>query len=183
MGTELALGVATAAAAAVFLCAGLGKLAVPGPAARAIAELLEFGPRPAGVLVRATGVLEAATGVALVVPATRPVGVPAAGVLGAGFILLGVVARMQRVSASCGCFGSAQGHPFGLRNAVYGAALLAVAVVDTLVPYPAHPAQPALPLALTAAGCVCLSAWLHRALIISVLGPRARPSTPEGVGA
>jgi hypothetical protein len=183
MHTELVLGLATSVAASVFLCAGLGKLAVPGHAARAVDELLRLGPRRVAVLVPVVGTVETVTGLALVMPAARPVGVPLAGALGVGFVLLGLFARLRRVKASCGCFGGTGGRPFGLRNSLSGLALLAVAVADAAVPYPPHLAYPALPLALTAGASACLAGWMQRGLIVPLLGPRAKSSTPQGVGA
>lgn len=122
-------------------------------------------------------------GVALVIPVTRPVGVLFTGALGIAFITLGVLARVKRAEASCGCFGRAEGHPFGLRNSLIGLALFVVAVVDGVSPDSRQSAEPGVALALTAAGCVCLSVWLHRKMIIVLLGPRVRISTSQEVEA
>jgi hypothetical protein len=116
----------TAAAAAVLIAAGAGKLAIPGPLRRAVAEVFPAsGRRVTSVVVRAFGAVEIAVAAGMLAGPVRLMSAIAAAALGACFAVLGVLGLARGARLPCGCFGAASQHPLGWVSITLGAALLA----------------------------------------------------------
>jgi hypothetical protein len=157
-----------------LLCAGVAKLAVPGPAARAIGDLL---PRVAGravVAARTLAVVETATSLMLLLPAARIASVVAGVLLGLLFAGAGAVAAARGLGAPCGCFGRPVGRPLGLRNVLLGVLLAAACALVAAVGLGA--ATVALPVLGTATVALLLTGWLYRDMIGDLLPASGRAS-------
>ena len=178
MTTGTFAGALGAVLAGTLLCAGAAKMAVPVHLGRALGGLLPaLGPR-AVRLVRAVAAAEIATAVALSVPAARGIGATAAAVLGAAFAIVGGVAAGRRTDSPCGCFGRARGNPLGVRNVVFGLAVVAGAALlltDRSGGWSDHDGLPAL---AAAAVTLLLAGWLYRDMIRDLCRPvsRTRPT-------
>jgi hypothetical protein len=129
---ELVLDGVTLTAAAVVLCAGAGKLAVPWPAARAVraVRVLPASEAAATVVVRSVALAEIMIATAVPVRSTRVPAAIALGALGLTFVGFGLALRLRRGAVSCGCFGRDTGHPAGWRNVVGGVGLVGVATAN-----------------------------------------------------
>lgn len=152
----LTLSPAFATVAALLVLAGAAKVRRPGPAADALATLLARPLAGLGGAMRVLGAGEIALGLACLL---APGPLLAALMAGVYVVFAGVVLRLRRLSASCGCFGE-DGPPAGALHVglnlaaagVAGAAAVAgPAALPALVDRPAGEAAVAL---LAVAGAV-----------------------------
>ncbi|MFG3154682.1 MauE/DoxX family redox-associated membrane protein [Streptomyces sp. NPDC048219] len=121
-----------AGVAAVLLRAAAAKTVGPSVAASALQELTGGRRRPADIVVRMVALLEVATLVLLIAPATRPVGYGAVAVLGLSFAALGAAGLLRGSDRPCGCFGVDNDKPLGTANVITGLAFAAVALTGLL---------------------------------------------------
>jgi len=163
-------------AVAVLLQAGLYKFAVPAPLGRA---LIELAPRMSNVnvngLARGVAAVEVLTGLALLAPATHVSGASATVVLGVLFAVLGVVGRLRRSAAPCGCLGGAGSRALGLVNVAVGLVLALFGVFAATVPYADTPYR--LGPVLAALFLLLLCVWMSRGLALQLL--RRKASTAQ----
>jgi hypothetical protein len=159
------------ALAAALLCAGLTKLAVPGPTRAALAELAPGLAGLAGPAVRLLALAETATAVALLTPPLRAWGAVAVTLLGLVFTGAGVAGRVRRATVPCGCYGRAGGAPLGPGNILIGLLGAVLGVVLWRLDGPAAPAGAAMLAGVTAIAVCLLTAALYRRLIQAGLRP------------
>jgi len=147
-----------AAVLTLLLRAGAAKLAAPGPAAAALAELRPGrGPVPSGA-VRVVAAAELLVALATVVPALRAAAATAVALLGAGFATAGALGSARRSSVPCGCFGTGGSRPLGAAGLWLGLLFVAAGTLQTLLPADATP-----PRLTTAAALLTVAAsggWL-----------------------
>ena len=99
-------------AASLLIVAGAGKLASPVQPLQAVREVLgRYCDGLTTRAIRALALVELATAVALLVPATRTVAAMTAAALGAAFAAFGIAGRLRRSTVACGCLGRASGRP------------------------------------------------------------------------
>jgi hypothetical protein len=157
--------------AAALLCAGLTKVAVPGPARKALAELVPGTTRLAGPAVRLLALMEVATATALLVPPVRAAGAAAVTLLGVVFAGAGAAGQVRHATAPCGCYGRAGGAALGLGNILIGLLGAVLGVALWRLDGPAAPAGPAILAGATAIAVCLLTAALYRRLIRAGLRP------------
>lgn len=123
-----------AAAATTLIVAAIAKLVSPTGMRVAVGELLR-SPRwfPTNRGVRVFAACELIVAGLLCATATRVVGGCLAACLGALFAAAGAMGIVRGATASCGCLGSYENKPLGVRNIVIGVAMVAVAPVNILV--------------------------------------------------
>ncbi|GAB3953371.1 MauE/DoxX family redox-associated membrane protein [Micromonospora vulcania] len=176
--TGSAIAVIICVLAAVFISAGLGKLAAPEASRDAVAALLRFPEPAAQRAVRLLAVAEALTGVALLVPDLRTAGAAVAGVLGLVFAGAGLLGRARGVATPCGCFGQRNSRPLGLRSVLVGLALGVGALAVLRNGSAAVPHPDLLPIG--AAGLIVLLAvWIWRDTVRELVRPRPTPATHD----
>jgi hypothetical protein len=164
-----------AAATAVLLVAGLGKLVSPALLRRALAEVTPaIGGIAGNSIVRGLAVAELIVASALLLPAGRPVAALMTAVLGLCFATVGVLAAVRHVRVPCGCFGSSSRRPLGWSTVGTGLALALVYPVNAVLARPGtdggYPTGATL-LASMASVVLCL--WVNRALVSElVIQPR-----------
>lgn len=166
----------TAAAAALLAVAGLAKLRTPGPAATMIAG---FWPRLAPLrrarsVARAVGIVETATGTAILVAGGRI----AATALAACYLALTLVALRLVFGgrrAPCGCFGAADGD-VGVPHVLLDGCALAIAVAAIIT-------APAGVGALFASGALIGSVASVQAALLAALGYLSITALPALVAA
>jgi Methylamine utilisation protein MauE len=174
MTTGMFAGAVGALLAGTLLCAGAAKTAVPAHLGRALGGLLPAVGARAVPLVRVVAAAEIATAVALSVPAAREVGATAAAVLGAAFAIVGAIAAGRRTGSPCGCFGRAQGKPLGVRNVVFGLAVVAGAALLLTDPSGGWSGHEGLPALGAATVTLLLAGWLYRDMIRDLCRPVSR---------
>ena len=165
--------------AAALLCAGLAKMAVPGAARAAVAELVPRAAPAAGLAARVLAVAEIAAAAALLSPRSRVAGAVAVTVLGVLFGGAGLVGRARHATAPCGCFGTAGGAPLGWRNVAAGLLVSGMGLLAWWLSGRAAAAAPAALAGATAIAMCLLVAALHRRMILAAVRP-AGPPRPEG---
>ncbi len=180
MSVDLALLGAGCVVSAVLLCSGLAKLAVPGPAGRALAELMRVPRARAAVPVRTLAAGETAAAVALLLPGSRFWGALAVALLGVAFAVAGLVGIRRGADVPCGCLGGDHGRPLGARNVGAGLALTAAAVWVAASAGRASPGGP-LPVVVTAGLTLAWCGCLHRALIRDLTRSWNAPTDASGV--
>lgn len=151
-----------AAAAAILLTAGIGKILAPQHVQAALAEVL---PAPRGLFttgrLRGAAVVEIAVAVSLLTTTTRIAGALGTAGLGLIFALLGAVGLRRGGGTPCGCFGVPGRHPLGWPNVGFGLALAAVGALNLLVSLTGPAGEYAAGAVLLMAACsLCL--WWHR---------------------
>jgi hypothetical protein len=166
--SESAVSLGLAGLAAILLCAGSAKAAVPRPAVRGLTGVLGSALPVTASFIRVFAVSEIAVAALLMWATTRVVGLTVAAAFGLAFVGLGLVGVARDGREPCGCFGRATGRPIGWVNVVLGALILAAAVVLLRVPGSAGPAAPETLLATTAVLTVVAAMWLYRDLLLSV---------------
>jgi hypothetical protein len=166
--SEAAVSLGLAGLAAILLCAGPAKAAVPRPAASGLTGVLGSALPVTPSFIRVFAVSEIAVAALLMWATTRAVGLTAAAAFGVAFVGLGVVGVARGGREPCGCFGRATGRPIGWVNVVLGALILAASVVLLRIPGSVHPAAPQTLLATTAVFTVIAAMWLYRDLLLSV---------------
>lgn len=164
--TVVSLGIA--GLAAILMCAGSAKGAVPSPAAEGLTELLRRS-RPVPVwFVRVFAVTEIAAAALLMWPTTRPAGLVVIALFGLVFGGLGVVGVVRGGREPCGCFGRVTGRPIGWPNVALGGLMLATALALLGLRASTEPATAPLLLATTAVLVLAGAMWLYRDLLIAV---------------
>lgn len=79
--------------------------------------------------------LEAAASISLMFPPARRGGAVLAIALGTGFVVANIASHVERIGATCGCFGSlGRDKTLGLRNLAWPAVILAAAIYLLLFP-------------------------------------------------
>ena len=158
--------------ASLLIVAGAGKLVSPMQPLHAAQEVFgRHGDALTTRAIRALALVELATAVALLVPATRTVAAITAAALGAAFAAFGIAGRLGRSTLACGCLGRGHGSPPGVVNIAVGAALSSTLAWNLLAGLPAEYARDALLAAASASLALCL--WVHRALIHALLPRQA----------
>ena len=176
--------VVNAGVAAVLLNAGIAKLVAPDPLRLAVSDLV---PALLGgvtrAAVRSIAAAELLVAAGLLAPLTRsPAAVALVG-LGACFAGFGVLGLLSRSNAPCGCLGGSGRQPLGWVNIGLGAALALVGLVDVISAVPAgtRSARGASVAVLLTSICVLsLCLWLHRRLIMELVGPARRGRAESG---
>lgn len=164
--TVVSLGIA--GLAAILMCAGSAKGAVPSPAAEALTALL----RPAGSVpvwfVRVFAVTEIVVAGLLMWAGTRTVGLVVTAAYGLVFAGLGMLGIVRGGREPCGCFGRAAGRPIGWPNVALGGVIVATALVVLAVRDDVTPAAAPTLLATTAVLILIAAMWLYRDLLLTV---------------
>lgn len=168
-----------AIAASLLLNSGIAKTVAPGPARRAVEEIV---PRLDGALIgavlRVAAIVEVAVAAALPIPSARVPAAAAMALLGAGFVVLGVLGAVRHGSAPCGCFGSSGTRPLGWTNALLGLAVAAVYPVNAV--WSPGVRYSVATLLLTSIMSLVLCVYMRRELVIQLLMPtRGRPAESE----
>ncbi len=147
-----------AAVLTLLLRAGAAKLAAPGPAAAALAELRPGrGAVPAGA-VRVFAAAELLVALATVVPALRAAAAAAVAALGVCFAAAGALGAARGGSVPCGCFGTGGSRPLGVTSGWFGLLFAAAGAAQLL-----FPGQATSPTPTTAAALLTVTAsagWL-----------------------
>jgi hypothetical protein len=160
-------------AAAVLLQAGLYKFAVPAPLRRALVELAPgYSGAIGDSLVRVVAAVEILVGMALLTPATHMSGVIATAALGVVFAALGVVGRVRRSAAPCGCLGATGSRSLGLFNVAVGLVLTIFGVFSAAATFAAGSDR--LVPVLTALFLLLLCVWMNRGVALRLL--RRKPA-------
>lgn len=164
---ETVVSLGLAGLAAILMCAGAAKGAVPSPAADALTDLLRPA-RPVPVsFVRGFAVTELVAAALLMWAGTRTAGLVVIALFGLVFAGLGVVGVVRGGREPCGCFGRAAGRPIGWSNVALGGLMLAVAVVLLGVRDSVDPAAAPTLLATTAVFILVAALWLYRDLLLT----------------
>jgi hypothetical protein len=127
---DLALAIANAGVASMFLQAGSAKIVRADISAKALAEVLPVRPESLRWMAKVTAIVEIATVFAVVAPPVRPAGLLLVGLLGVVFAGLGLAGVLVGSSEPCGCFGAQNEKPLGMANVLTGLAFVAVAAVS-----------------------------------------------------
>jgi hypothetical protein len=159
------------ALAAALLCAGLTKVAVPGPTRASLVELAPGVTRLAGPAVRLLALVETATAVALLTPPLRASGAVAVTLLGLVFTGAGVAGQVRHATVPCGCYGRTGGAPLGPGNILIGLLGAVLGAVLWRLDGQAAPASAAMLAGATAIVVCLLTAALYRRLIRVGLQP------------
>lgn len=147
-----------AAVLTLLVRAGAAKLAVPGAAAAALAELRPGrGPVPAAA-VRGFAAAELLVAFGTVVPALRAAAAVAVALLGAAFAAAGALGAARRSRVPCGCFGTGGTRPLGATSLALGLLFAAAGTVQTALPAAAVP--PALTTAAVLLTVTASAGWL-----------------------
>jgi DoxX-like family len=165
------VGVAKSLAAAVLLVAGTGKLVQPRPTTQALSEVLRRKVPRSAVSTAAACELVTAAGLL----ASGQVGRAAlASTIGLGSVFLGIglLGRIRRTEESCGCFGVASRHPFGLRTIASGALFVSLAVFALIDPDPST--NRSMRIALCALFALTVQLFVQRAQLKHVVKVRTR---------
>jgi hypothetical protein len=166
---DLALICGNATLIVLLLRAGAAKFVAPGTTAAALSEILPRGPRWT-TAVRAVAAIEAAIVFAVATPALRAPAQVIVGLLGATFLILGILGKAHGSREPCGCFGTGSTRPLGTSNIMAGALVLGVAALNTWAPLPVDPARVAtLSCLLAVIGSVAWLFWTSRVRIGSII--------------
>lgn len=169
--TAALIDTAGALLAGMLLCAGMAKIAVPSHLARAITGLAPALSDRSIPVARLVGVAEAGVALALSIPVTRAVGVIFGIALGVLFAAAGAIAAMRGLDSPCGCFGRPGGRPLGIRNVVFGIAVVGFSLALLGDGTGGWAASDGLPMLGTAAVAVLLTGWLYRDMIKDLFRP------------
>lgn len=165
---ETVVSLGFAGLAAILMCAGSAKGAVPAPAADGLTELLRPA-RPVPLwFIRVFASIEIAAAALLMWADTRTIGLVVIAVFGLVFAGLGVAGVVRGGREPCGCFGRAAGRPIGWPNVALGGLILAVAVVLLGLRDSVDPATAPTLLAATAVFVLVAAMWLYRDLLLTV---------------
>jgi hypothetical protein len=168
---DLILAVCNAIAASLLLNSGIAKTVAAGPPRRAVEEIVPvLDSAVIGAALRAVAIVEIAVAAALPAPPVRAPAAVVASLLGASFVVLGLLGIARHSKAPCGCFGASGRRPLGWSNVVLGLVLAAA--------YPINAAwSPAddytvATLLLTSIMSMALCVYMRRELVIQLLMPR-----------
>lgn len=166
-GLALIVGCGVVFAAALLLNASAGKLISSRLTEVALHETFGF-PRSAGVgiAVRGMAIVESVTAVGLVIDRTRIIAIVVTSLLGFSFAVFGVIAHLRGVTVPCGCLGSIDKHPIGLRNAAVGTVLALLLPLSIIAP-PFLPST--LAACLVSITAIVLSVYLNRGFTVEPL--------------
>jgi len=174
---SIVVGCGVVFVAALLLNAGAGKLMSSKLAEVALHETLGL-PRSAvvGIAVRGLAIAETLTAIGLVIDGMRTIAIVIASLLGFSFAVFGVIARLRSVTVACGCLGSIDTRPIGLRNAALGTVLALLFPLSIIAP-------PSLPTTLAACyvsiAAIILSVYLNRRFAVEPL--LRRPAFGGGI--
>ena len=167
--------VVNAGVAAVLLNAGIAKLVAPDPLRLAVSDLAPaLHGRVTRVAVRGFAAAELLVAAGLLAPLTRGTAAVALVGLGTCFAGFGVLGFLRRSSIPCGCLGGSGQRPLGWVNIGLGAALAIAGLLDVASASPPGTRSVtgvSAAVLLTSIGVVGLCLWLHRSLIMELLGP------------
>jgi hypothetical protein len=158
-----------AALAAVLLCAGSAKVAMPHSAARGLSSVLGRGRRASPALVRSFAFVEVAVAFALFWHATRPAGLIVASGIGLVFIGLGLLGLARRVRKPCGCFGRSTGRPLGRVNVLAGVVILIGSAMLFVLTRSAPTGGSEAVLPVTSVFTLGLAMWAYRDLLTGLI--------------
>ncbi|HEX6681245.1 MAG TPA: MauE/DoxX family redox-associated membrane protein [Candidatus Limnocylindrales bacterium] len=128
---EWTINVLVALAAATLLHAGIYKAVRPAELRQALRELApDLAIGIGNSAVRFAAGLEILIAFLWLVPTGPHLAPTGAALLGLCFAALGVAGRVRASTAACGCLGFGTGKALGLTNVVFGACLVAVALLS-----------------------------------------------------
>jgi len=132
---SIVVGCGVVFAAALLLNAGAGKFMSSTLAEVALRDTLGL-PHSAVVriAVRGLAIAEILTSIGLVIDGMRTIAIVIASLLGFSFAVFGVVARLRGVTVACGCLGSIDKRPIGLRSTALGAVLALLFPLSIIAP-------------------------------------------------
>jgi hypothetical protein len=162
-------------AASLLLNSGIAKTVAPGPPGRAVAEIVPAVDRAViEAVVRGAAFAEIAVAAALPFRTLRLPGAVAVSLLGASFVVLGLLGAARHSKAPCGCFGTSRTRPLGWLNVVLGLVLAAVYPVNAV--WSPGGDYPVSTLLSTSILSLALCVYMRRELVGQLLVPRRRAS-------